>query len=102
MPGRLWEQPPLHAPAHGAPRMGHSARLQGGHRAWKLSQRARSPAASLNPPCLLKQGLLETLSGAVRWRSGGLRTAGETLLREPGWLDGLEPHLVPIQMSKRN
>ena len=102
MPGRLWGQPPLHAPAHGVPQMGHSAWLQGGHRAWKLSQQARSPAAGLNLPCLLKQSLLETLSGVVRWCSGSLRTAGQMLLPERGWLDGLEPHLVPIQTSKRN
>ena len=56
--------------------MGRSARLQGGPRAQKLSQRTRCPAASLNPPCLLKWGLLKTLSGAVRWRSTACRPQG--------------------------
>ena len=32
----------------------------------------------------------------------GLQTAGETLLPKRGWPDRLEPHLVPIQTSKRN
>lgn len=44
--------------------------------AQKLSQRTRCPAASLNPPCLLKWGLLKTLSGAVRWRSAACRPQG--------------------------